>query len=174
MLCQNCGKHEAVFHYTSNINGNVTEQHLCSECASALGYDNIPVLHSQDIFGSMLSDMFGTFLPQHTSSSYNGVLACPLCGATARDISKTGKAGCANCYDVFSDMLNPYIRRIHGNVQHSGKIPESAGSELKEKRELEQLRGQLKSAIDAQEFEKAAELRDKIKAIEEGKGNESK
>ena len=174
MMCQNCGKNEAVFHYKSNINGEVTEQHLCSECASALGYDNMSVFKPHDFFGSMLSDIFGTSLPQPGSLVPRGVLACPLCGSTARDIQNTGKVGCAQCYDVFSDLLTPYVRRIHGNARHSGKIPESAGHELKTKREIASLKSQLAEAIENQEFEKAAELRDSIKALEEGRDNESK
>jgi len=173
MICQNCGKHEAVFHYKSTVNGETQEQHLCSECASSLGYDNISVFKSHDFFGSMLSDIFGT--PQTNFTGLRGTVpSCPLCGATARDITAHGKVGCANCYDVFADTLLPYVRRLHGNIQHSGKIPESAGHELKTKRELETLKNQMKTAIELQEFEKAAQLRDQIKALEEGTNNDSK
>ena len=38
MKCDRCGKNEATFHYKTNINGRVTEAHLCPDCAQAMGY----------------------------------------------------------------------------------------------------------------------------------------
>ncbi len=164
MLCQNCGKHEAEYHYKSNVNGTVTEQHLCSECAKKLGY-SVPFFgHTDNFLGSLLSDFFGGSAIKTAAPG----AVCPLCGSTAGDISRTGKVGCAQCYDTFSDMLLPYIRRIHGNTEHTGKIPSDAGAEIKTKRELVQLKEELKKAVEAQEFEKAAQLRDRIKELEGG------
>lgn len=91
---------------------------------------------------------------------------CPLCGATAYDIQKTGKAGCAQCYDVFADILDPYIRKIHGSVTHQGRIPGGGTPEQKLDREIAQLKQQLKSAVEAEDYLKAAELRDKIRELE--------
>lgn len=91
---------------------------------------------------------------------------CPLCGAAANDIQKTGKAGCAKCYEVFSDILDPYIRKIHGNVSHQGRIPGGGTPEQKLDREITRLRQELKDAVEAEEYLKAAELRDKIRELE--------
>ncbi len=91
---------------------------------------------------------------------------CPLCGATAFDIQKTGKAGCAQCYETFSDILDPYIRRIHGNVVHQGRIPGGGTPEHKAAAEVTRLRQQLDSAVKAEDYLKAAELRDRIRELE--------
>lgn len=157
MLCQNCQKKPAEYHYQSNINGNRTESHLCRECAERLG--------KKDPFGgsylsSLLSDFMSPFVPLHESSR------CPLCGATAQDIQRSGKAGCAQCYETFGRLLNPYIRRIHGSTKHNGKLPESAGAVLRQQRTIEQTKEELRKAVEAQEFERAAELRDQLKALQ--------
>ncbi len=169
MLCQSCGKNEAVFHYKSSINGNVTEQHLCRDCAAALGAEGVSAV-PQDFFGSMLTDIFAPVLPGG-GVKHGAAAVCPQCGSTARDIAGRGKIGCAKCWDVFSDMLLPHVRRIHGNVRHAGKIPGSAAAGLRTRHELEELKAQLKTAVDAQEYERAAVLRDRIKALEEGENN---
>jgi len=169
MLCQNCGKNEATFHYQYNINGSVTERHLCAQCAHESGEESF-FFKPSDYMGSMLSDFFGGIpsLPSRHSA-----VKCPLCGATERDIAATGKAGCAQCYSVFDSLLTPYVRRIHGSAPHAGKIPSAEGKELKAKRELEELKVELKKAVDEQEFERAAQLRDKIRDMEkEVGGNE--
>lgn len=91
---------------------------------------------------------------------------CPLCGAAAYDIQKTGKAGCAKCYEVFADILDPYIKKIHGGATHQGRIPGGGTPEQKQEREAARLRQELKSAVEAEEYLKAAELRDKIRELE--------
>lgn len=88
------------------------------------------------------------------------------------DIAKTGKVGCAQCYETFFDDLLPSIRRIHGNTRHTGKLAGSAGKELRVVNELEQARQELHDAIEKQEFEKAAKLRDRIKELEGGASHE--
>ena len=55
MKCENCGKNEVTFVYQSNINGKVTEKHLCSECAEKLGYTQQIAAHSR----SMMQNFFG-------------------------------------------------------------------------------------------------------------------
>lgn len=162
MLCQNCKNANAEFHYKSTINGKTSELHLCAECAAKMA----PKLNLDDTFslnsylGSLLPGFMGPFntLPE--------TRRCPLCGATARDIRRSGKVGCAQCYESFSELLLPYIQRIHGTARHSGKLPAAAGESLKRRREAESLQAELKQAVEAQEFEKAAELRDRLRALE--------
>ena len=164
MLCENCGKNEATFHYKSNINGEKTESHLCADCVAKLGKEEFFMMPSAtDYFDSFLSNVFSEGLPAFTNT---GIKRCPLCGASAKDISKTGKVGCAECYDVFSDMLMPYVRRIHGNTHHIGKISAAAKPEVKVKKQIHELKSQLKAAVNEQNFERAAELRDEIKKLE--------
>ena len=165
MKCTNCGENSASFHYKSNVNGKVTELHLCADCAKELGYiGNTP--NTNDYFSSMLQGFFGQSPVLRTE------LRCPLCGATARDIEKTGKVGCASCYSTFSELLDPYIRRIHGACEHNGKLPKSADVKHRARRELKKLQKELDEAVDRQDFERAVILRDKIKEYREVSGNE--
>jgi protein arginine kinase activator len=95
-------------------------------------------------------------------------LPCPACGIPLDDISQTGRVGCPDCYRHFSERLTPYIRRVHGPAAHTGRIPQSAGEHLYRKRHLAELQNSLQDAIARQEFEKCAELRDQIAALDGG------
>ena len=161
MLCQKCGKNEANAHFEQIVNGSKSNLFLCDKCAALLGFDS---LFSNQNFNlnSVIAGMLGISRPEQVMSSD----ACPVCGAGFNFIVSNGKVGCANCYEHFYDKLLPSIQRIHGTIQHTGKLPDSAGVKLKERRQLSELKSQLDDAIALQEFEKAAELRDKIRMIE--------
>ncbi len=175
MKCQNCNKNEANAFVRKNINGKVTEMHLCSECAAKLG-----IMHDfsvENIFGDTF---FGNLLSAGLDSMniLSSVDRCEYCGSTFNDIVKNGLVGCAHCYDKFSDKLEDSIQKIHGKTSHIGKnisYTEEAESTEEEKPkeeakdELTDLQDQLKTAIEEQRFEDAAVLRDKIKDINENK-----
>jgi len=99
--------------------------------------------------------------------------ACPLCGATPNDIASTGRAGCPQCYATFRQLFAPIIRRIHGSATHTGSIPSSAGEVLKRQRRMETLKAELQTAVAAQEYEKAAKLRDEIRGLEKDEGKQA-
>ena len=86
---------------------------------------------------------------------------------TFSQFRKIGKLGCPHCYDTFKEQLLPFIKRLHGgNIEHKGKIPERIGGHFLIKKEIEQLRLELKELINNEEFEKAAVIRDEIKSKE--------
>ncbi len=97
---------------------------------------------------------------------------CNFCGASFDEIAKSGKVGCAHCYEEFYDELLPSIRRIHGRTNHTGKLARRAGTEVRVRNEITKCKYELEQAIKTQEFEKAAELRDKIKELEKNIGSE--
>lgn len=165
MLCQHCQKNEATTHVKTMINGDYAEYRLCPECARELGYDSMFPDFTAD-FGGLLGSFLSAALPARSGATH-----CKLCGSTMNDIKKTGKVGCADCYDAFFSELMPTIRSIHGNTEHIGKRPvieyETVEDEPKESGEsLDDLKAQLKQAIEDENFERAAELRDKIKGME--------
>lgn len=173
MLCQNCGKNEATTHVKRIVNGDTTETHLCAECAQHLGYGDI-----FSGFGLNLDDFFGGFLGDTMQKlAAPAEQKCPKCGNTFSDIAGSGRMGCSECYRTFYDKLLPSIQRIHGRIQHSGKqvsAPKTVSrkddkDELSEK--IEELKSQLAQAVESQEFEQAAVLRDEIKKLSE---NQSK
>jgi protein arginine kinase activator len=171
MLCQKCNQNEATVHFRQNINGDVKEVHLCPQCAAEFGYDSIfsgieelsPFSAVNMGIQNFLGSLFSQELPQKSPETER---KCGFCGTTLEEFAQSAMAGCAHCYtEFYSDML-PYIQRIHGRTRHVGKIPATAGKELKLQRELSSLKKQLQDAVTAQEYEKAAQFRDQIKEIE--------
>lgn len=163
MKCQKCGTNNANTHVKTIINGEFKEYSLCSECAKKMGYTNI-FGNMEDDFSSLLGSFFGNALPARTQAT-----RCDFCGSTYSDITKSGHVGCAKCYEIFGDQLLPSIRRIHGNTAHCGKNsaqskPKSSQPSKEDK--IKELQQQLNTAIEEQNFEYAAELRDKIKEME--------
>ncbi len=169
MLCQSCQKRQANTHIKTVVNGELTEMSLCSACAEKMGYGNV-FSHMFDL-GSLMSGFMG----EPKTSALAPEEKCPMCGSTFYAISKSGKVGCAECYNVFYDKLLPSIKRIHGNTVHAGKrAGDSASHKLPAhsaqtpKDELTALKEQLQESVKKQEFERAAQLRDKIKELEQG------
>ena len=172
MLCQNCGKNEATTHIKQIINGDMAESHICSECAAHLGYGDMFSgfgLNFSDLLGSFFGDMIPTL-------SAGNVTRCKKCGSSFDDIVRDGRVGCADCYRTFFDKLLPSLQRIHGKVQHSGKVSTFSNSPVAEQNPAEQTKeekiGELKEkmneAVACQNFELAAKIRDEIKELEGG------
>lgn len=166
MLCQRCHKNNATVHIKQVINGDVSEHLLCAECAEKENLGPFFNGGTDSLFSGFFSDsILGGALPSDKK-------VCPLCGSTKRELARTGRAGCAECYNVFSEELAKIIYGIHGNTIHSGSAPGRHLEELQKNKELEELKKQQKEAVMEENYEKAAELRDKIKAIENKNGEE--
>lgn len=159
MLCQSCEKKQATTHIKTILNGELKEYRLCSECAKKLGYG--PFWSDA---GFDLDKLFGSFMEGLDGSRTQK--RCQCCGSSFEDIAKSGKVGCAECYETFYEELLPSVRRIHGRTSHTGKLAHSAGTEVKIRNEIAKCRSELEQAIKDQEFEKAAELRDRIRELE--------
>ena len=162
MLCQNCQHADATTHLKRITNGEYTEIHLCSECAAALGVTDV-----FPGFGSAFGDLLGAAFPATDMKRVgNRVLRCEVCGFTFDDIARTGKPGCPNCYRVFGEKLKPSLQKLHGRAAvHMGKVPNGASEETRREHRLSQLKEQLNAAIDEQNFEKAAQLRDELRRL---------
>ena len=168
MLCQSCGKKTATTHIKTIVNGKLMEYHLCTDCAKQKGYGNI-----FSNWGMDFSNLLGGFLGNSLDNSQ--VTRCPTCGASFEEITQSGKIGCADCYKTFRSQLLPVIQRILGTTHHKGKVP--GGSALRitggehqimpvKESPLEEKIRLLKQAIEKQDFEQAAVLRDQIKEME--------
>lgn len=163
MVCDNCGETGAVVHFTQVVNNETKTSHLCERCATEKGLQTkIPTtnLLLADFLAKMGGDEPLPGAPQEE-------LTCPFCGLSTADFKEVGRLGCPQCYSTFEGYLRGLLRRIHGGTQHVGKVylpPDPSASE-KEKR-LEALRRTLVRAIDGEDFERAAELRDQIRTLE--------
>lgn len=166
MICQSCGKKTATTHIKTIVNGKLTQYHLCADCAREKGYGSLFGGWNFD-FGSMLGGLIGSDRKEEQ------VLRCEKCGSSFEEIAKTGKIGCADCYRTFRRQLMPVVQRIHGTTRHKGKAPGGSALRIADSvgqmvaaSPLEEKRRQLQKAIEAQEFERAAVLRDEIKELE--------
>jgi len=167
MLCDNCGEREAAIHLTQIVDNTVTTMHLCEQCAAAKGVET---------GASVAKFPLGDFLaslgkPGSAQTAESGAdLACPACGATLQDFRQTGRLGCARCYTTFEPHLRDLLRRLHGSSQHVGERYAAevapAATAPGPARAAGELREQLKRAIEAENFELAAELRDRLKVLE--------
>ena len=133
-----------------------------AQCKAGFGEDPFSALFPAG-YGNFIGDIFG--LPQSL-----GVKAkkCEGCGSTWQEIAKSGKVGCPLCYGTFGDELERSIRSIHGNVTHAGRAPAARLAALEKKNRMVNLKSALKTAIEAENFEEAARLRDEIRAMENG------
>lgn len=163
MQCERCQKRPANVHITQYINGQKAEKHLCEQCAQEekvnIEFPKIPLYN--------LNDLLGVFFNQPLISK--GKVqedVCPNCKITYSKIAELGRMGCSECYQHFSSYLEPALRKIHGATIHRGKIPQRMGVSLRINRELSDLKHQLRQAVEKEEYEKAAELRDRIKELE--------
>ena len=157
MLCQNCKKESAVVYVEKIINNNKVEINLCEKCAknmNVMSFD-MPI----DI-----SNFFSNFI---SPAKEKVERSCNRCYMTYSEFKNTGKLGCSDCYEAFSDGLDPLLKRIHGNNKHLGKIPEYDSIEEKVDVNKEDiLRNELNEAIAEERYEDAAKLRDEIRMLE--------
>lgn len=176
MKCQEC-QNPATLHFTKIINGEKMEMHLCEQCAKNKG-DIFPGQNSFSIH-NLLSGLLHFDSPVQTSGTNKlpsfDQLQCKQCGMTYQQFAKIGRFGCANCYETFKNKLDPLLKRVHGgNTFHSGKIPKRGGSRIYMKKRLADLKREMQTCIQNEEFEKAAEIRDEIRSLEKraSKGKE--
>ncbi|MFC5713761.1 UvrB/UvrC motif-containing protein [Thalassorhabdus alkalitolerans] len=168
MLCQECQERTASLHFTNIINGKKTEVHLCDQCAKEKGESMyVPNYSIQDLLSGLLN-----FEPPKSSSSSTQTrrprqLVCNKCGMNYETFAKKGRFGCSYCYQAFDKKLDPIFKRVHsGNHLHSGKVPKRIGGRLKLSRQIDDLREKMRQYIASEEFEEAAEIRDKIRELE--------
>jgi len=163
LLCEKCLKRPAIVHMQQYINGQVKEIHLCQECAAQ---PDSPLSFEQFLHG--LLDMFSG-AQQHENVSQQKPetnYRCPICGLSFEDFKRSGKLGCSECYQTFRREMDPILKNIQGSNRHEGKYPQKAGSELLNRRKIEKLRMELTKAIEDEEYENAAGLRDQIRELE--------
>ncbi|MDN5293474.1 MAG: protein arginine kinase activator [Eubacteriales bacterium] len=185
MLCDICKKNPATVHFLKIVNGQKTEMNLCQECAARNQEVNFNVnfnnfwtnFHPASMLSNFLAGLFGQEIQQPYITP--GGKTCSLCGQDFAAFTRTGLMGCPRCYKVMEEETEPILRRIHGNVRHTGKVPRRGGGTLRLRREIEGLKRQLQQAVAREEFEKAAELRDRIRELEkklagEGEGGMAK
>lgn len=169
MQCDHCGERPAAIHLTQIVNNSVTTLHLCETCAAEKGVQtgaSVAKFPLSDFLASMGKGAAG-HLPATTDDT-----PCGFCGATLKDFRDAGRLGCPHCYASFETHLRDLLRRLHGSSQHVGEVylpPEAVAAvsgKPAERGDLGDLRDQLRRAVEAENFELAAELRDRIRVLD--------
>ncbi len=171
MLCQDCKKREAHVHLTQIINNDKTKLSLCKECAAVRGFhsplDNMP-FPLADILAGLTQEIKANKKTEKMDKAI-----CTGCGLSFEQFTLQGRFGCADCYKAFRSSLEQIMRKIHGASLHRGNSPvfTTSADVIDNKpvsvREEERLETELSKAIESEDFERAAELRDKLKTVRE-------
>ena len=169
MKCDSCGKENANVHMTSIVNGVKEEHHYCQQCA------NQKEQGTGSMFSSMFDDTFfnnqffaNVMYPQSTLGN-SKLSACPQCGMTISAFNHQGRLGCDKCYEAFQQHLVPLIKRIQGSTSYECRLPQRGAEDLKVEQTIKQLRNDLIQAVKQEQFERAAQIRDEIKSLEQSK-----
>jgi len=164
MSCEQCREREAVIHLTQIVNEQVTTLHLCERCAAEKGVES-PGAAPKTPLGTFLAAM-GQELPEAPAPRTGDT--CPRCGGSLQDFRESGRLGCSDCYRSFEVPLRDLLRRLHGSTHHMGeRYAESGGSTApSERHRATELREQLRVAVETENFELAAELRDRLRVME--------
>ena len=163
MMCADCNVNKATVHFTQIVNDETETFHLCQSCAQKRGLKTTST-PTQVPLSDFLSEMGAPIFTKATNAN----VACPRCGCTFRQFRKSGRLGCAHCYSTFEQEMSALLRKIHGSNEHVGIAQEeSIGPLTEEESRLLTLRRQLRQAVEREEYERAAELRDTITRLEE-------
>ncbi len=186
MLCGVCKTREARIFYTEIINGEKKEQYLCEECATKSTSLRLKTPFGGEPFslGGLLSGLFEEEQepePEEKIPAVSEGLTCEKCGMTYDEFKERGSFGCAACYQSFGKVLAKNIKNIQGSDIHVGKRPNGVveKSEPEPEKgvklsEVEKLSMQLNQAVECEEYELAASLRDRIRELKNGRGEVSK
>lgn len=171
MTCQDCKNKDAEVHLTQIINNKKMEWNLCRDCAEKRGFHS-PFEQVPFPLAEIVSGMVGnkvTVSKDKDGKKNVPSKKCPSCGMTFEDFGKVGRLGCGQCYRTFRTELSDLLRKIHGSHEHRGSVPSGQAETVSVKpfKEEKQLRDELKKAIESEDFEKAASLRDRIKKLTE-------
>jgi protein arginine kinase activator len=157
MLCCICKEREATVHYTKIADGKMQKVDVCEDCYKTKGASDPAAFSLADL-------LLGLGASQEMEQSAGGVeLKCPRCGFTQADFKKTGRLGCAECYKTFAEGLEGLLKTMHKDTRHVGKFPESLRRNRDLSDRLRNLQKDLAKAIEQENFERAAILRDEIK-----------
>jgi protein arginine kinase activator len=160
MLCERCKKNDASYHMTKIVQNKKVEIHLCEQCAREMGETSSPLS-----FQNIISELMG-YISQPYEMEKHYEPRCGNCGTYFSEFKKGGLLGCSECYRSFSEELNPVLRKVQGSIKHVGKVPKSRGKTQSDKGEINGLQIMLQRAIENEEYEEAAKIRDEIKKLQ--------
>jgi protein arginine kinase activator len=163
MKCQICNENNANIIFTKIVNNEKVSLNICTECAKKKGL-TVKISTSQNLDTEHESPSLDFFGKEDMYEKYG---ACESCGLTYAEFRKTGLFGCDRCHESFGMEIVTLLKKIHGSTVHDGKTPLNISGEFEMKKHLRTLRSRLQRCIESEEYELAADLRDKIAVLEE-------
>lgn len=162
VVCKNCGVRPATIHYTEIVNDKMVTLDLCVQCAEEKGI----AVEKSDAYGlgDLVAELIDGTVKDETAKI--GRIRCPECGYDFSDFRNIGRFGCPECYRSFEAQLRPLLRHIHGGTQHTGKTPVKLSVKSLSRQRVLQLKEELARAVENEDYEHAAELRDEIRRQE--------
>lgn len=164
-VCIKCKKNIATVKLTRIIEGKVKEYNLCRKCAAEVSPYQKKMAKAQADLNEILSKLLSGAEAKKVEKP-KVEITCHDCGVPFQSYRNSLFLGCSNCYEIFEKHLDPDLRRMHGSIRHVGKVPVKYRRQMKAKQTIEDLREQLQRAVEQEEFEFAAKLRDQIKELE--------
>ena len=165
MLCDVCKCNDATVFLTQILDGKMQKVNLCEACSKEKGV--------QDPTGFALADLLLGIGAAEEIEKGAATTRCPVCGFTQADFKKTGRLGCSTCYTEFAEGLNSLLKAMHKGTEHVGKLPARAQRTLALNDRMKSLTEDLRKAVEAENYETAASLRDEIKQLETELANPS-
>ncbi|MBP7088567.1 MAG: UvrB/UvrC motif-containing protein [Candidatus Omnitrophica bacterium] len=157
MLCDVCHKNIATVHLTEIVDDKIVEMHICQSCAQTKAEELKEHLSIPGFLGGLIN--------QDREGKRKINLKCPACNLTYEEFKAKGKLGCERCYVIFKEQLLPLLKKIHSSLKHTGKAPVQIDQKVIVESRIEDLRKRLERAIQLEEYEDAAKLRDEIKKL---------
>lgn len=158
MNCDVCKQNQATVFLTQIVDGKMQKVNLCESCSKEKGVT--------DPTGFALADLLLGLGAAQEMERGGSVQKCPSCGFTQADFKKTGRLGCATCYETFADGLDSLLKGMHKGTAHVGKKPLRIAKSLEREAELKSLQTQLRKAVAEENYESAALIRDQIRKME--------
>jgi len=162
VLCSQCQKRLATVHMTKFEQGKLSKIQLCDDCANQqIGSESVP-----QILSALMSEIPTPVEIAQIDGLSEKVVKCESCGSSFNDIHETGRVGCGDCYVAFDENIEQLLLKVHGATSHRGKIPSRAGAPIALENQVVELTDLLNRLVLAEDYEQAAEVRDRIRGLQ--------
>ena len=158
MTCDVCKQNPATVFLTQIVEGKMQKVNLCESCSKEKGVT--------DPTGFALADLLLGLGAAQEMERGGGVQKCPVCGFSQADFKKTGRLGCASCYETFAEGLQSLLKGMHKGTSHQGKVPSRLLQTIEREQQIKDLHRDLRKAVAEENYESAAQIRDQIKSLE--------
>ena len=177
ILCDVCQSRDAEVFLTQIVEGKMQKVNLCKECSKDRGVEDPTGFALTELLAGLgtNTETEKPSAPQSQPSLVGGTVSgpsmaltttsstkCPVCGFSQADFKKTGRLGCSTCYQTFGDSLGNLLKAMHKGTAHTGKMASNLARRRECAERLKTLQADLKNAVEAENYEDAASLRDQI------------